>query len=194
MKLFIIEIFAIALLIVAFAFIFNLYKRFYKYFSKSDDTKQPGTEATEETKVNNPKKAKFTPPVIVINTPDDSKKSEKDNNVNCPDETDSSVIEEEPTKTCILADIESDQNPKDITSRIPPDYKSADGYPDSSPIQKEPKTRIYSPSDAGSPDICSKVYPGKDSSETGASAVLVEPKTRVFTGKVKLSEPPTKRL
>ncbi len=198
MKLFVIEIFAIALLIVAFAFVFNLYKRFYKYFSKSADSNQPETESVDETVDEEPEKTKFTPPVIVVNTPDDSKKPENGNNEDCLNETESSVIKEEPTKSYSLADTEPDTISNDITTRILPDCKASESYPDSPPIMREPKTRIYSPSDTESPDICTKtptkIYSGKNSSEADTSPVLVEPKTRIFTGTVKLSEPPTQKI
>lgn len=198
MKLFVIEIFAIALMIVAFAFIFNLYKRFYKYFSKSADSNQPETESVDETVEEEPEKTKFTPPVIVISTPDDSKKSENGNNEVRPDETESSVIKEEPTKAYSLADTEPDTFSNDITTRILPDCKASENCPDSPPIMREPKTRIYSPSNTESHDICvqppTRIYSGKKTSDADTSPILVEPKTRIFTGTVKLSEPPTKKI
>lgn len=197
MKLFVIEICAIALLIVAFAFVFNLYKRFYKYFSKPSDSNLLEIESVDEND-EEPEKMKFTPPVIVINTPEDSMKPKSGNIEDCTNKAESSVIKEEPTKACSSSDTEPNKISNDITTRIIPDSKTSENYPDYSPVIKEPKTKIYSSSDTGSPHICTKAptrtYSGKNSSEADTSPILVEPKTRIFTGAVKLSEPPTKRI
>lgn len=148
MELFVIEIIAIVLLIIVLAFVFNLYKRFYKYFSRSTESNQPDAEPSEETEDKEPEKARFTPPVIVINNPSVPEEPTITTDVSPVDEEEPAVIKAEPQTRLYSPDDSGgikDISP-DMTTRL---YLGKDTpVSDSSSVPQEPVTKLYNGADS----------------------------------------------